>query len=230
MPTPPAPNRELLDRPEGVASWVEAPLPTRHGVVRCLVFSLAGEPLCEHVALVTGDIRGGDVLTRVHSECLTSEIFGSLDCDCRDQLDLASTRIAKEQRGILIYLRQEGRGIGLANKIRAYALQGAGLDTLDANLALGLPEDARRYDAAALLLRALGVTSVRLMTNAPEKWRALEALGVDVLARVPLVTGSRAENAAYLSTKRNRLHHLLPEPYIVHDSRIPTCVSSLRRA
>jgi GTP cyclohydrolase II len=201
MPIPVAPKRQVIDRPEGVGSWVEAPLPTRHGVVRCLVFSLADEPLCEHVALVTGDVRGADVLTRVHSECLTSEIFGSLDCDCRDQLELLAARIAKAQRGVVIYLRQAGRGIGLANKIRAYALQEAGLDTLDANLALGLPEDARRYDAAALVLRALGVTSVRLMTNAPEKWRALEALGVDVLARVPLVTGSRPENAAYLSTK-----------------------------
>jgi GTP cyclohydrolase II len=206
---------------------VEAPLPTRHGPVRCLVFSIESEPLREHVALVTGEVRGDDVLTRVHSECLTSEVFGSLKCDCRDQLDLASARIAKEQRGVVIYLRQEGRGIGLADKIRAYALQEAGLDTLDANLALGLPEDARRYDAAAAMLRALGVTSVRLMTNAPEKLHALEALGVKVLSRVPLVTGSRAENAAYLSTKRNRLRHFLPPPFL-HESRTSTCASSFR--
>ncbi len=188
------------------------------------------EPWCEHVALVTGDVGGGDVLTRVHFECLTSEVFGSLKCDCRDQLDLACARIAQEQRGLLIYLRQEGRGIGLADKIRAYALQENGLDTPDANRALGLPEDTRGYDAAAAVLKKLGVTSVRLLTNAPEKLRALESLGVEVRSRVPIVPGARPESAAYLSAKRDRLHHLLPPlPLTTLDLGTSTCVSSHRR-
>jgi GTP cyclohydrolase II len=229
MPVPPVPKADFDESSQEMAAWVEAPLPTRHGAVRCVVFTMEEEPSREHVALVTGDVRGGDVLTRVHSECLTSEVFGSLKCDCRDQLDLACARIAKEQRGVVVYLRQEGRGIGLADKIRAYALQENGLDTLEANRALGLPDDARRYQAAAAVLRALGVTSVRLMTNAPEKLRALEALGVRVLSRVPLVTGSRPESAAYLSAKRNRLHHLLPRSTTTHDLGSLPCVSSFRR-
>lgn len=188
----------------------EAPVPTRHGEFRFLVFRHEAEPVKEHVALVRGDVEGGDVLVRVHSECLTSEVFGSLKCDCAVQLDRALSRIAGEERGVLVYLRQEGRGIGLANKIRAYALQAKGLDTVDANRALHLPDDTRRYDAAALLLEELGVESVRLMTNNPEKVEGLRALGVTISARVPHVVGGTKENAHYLSTKRARMGHVIP--------------------
>ena len=188
----------------------EAPLPTQHGMLRCVVFGLAHDPARQHVALLAGEVSGADVLVRVHSECLTSEAFGSLKCDCREQLDGALARIAELGRGALIYLRQEGRGIGLSNKIKAYALQACGLDTVDANRALGLPDDARSYDAAALLLAALGVESVRLLSNNPDKLQALGALGVDVIERVPLVISARAESAKYLETKRTRMHHALP--------------------
>lgn len=188
----------------------EAPLPTRHGTLRCVVFALAHDPSRQHVALLAGDVRGGDVLVRVHSECLTSEAFGSLKCDCREQLDGALERIAELGRGVVVYLRQEGRGIGLANKVKAYALQACGLDTVDANRALGLPDDARSYDAAALVLAELGVTSIRLLSNNPDKVQGLTALGVDVRARVPLVITPRAESAAYLEAKRVRMFHALP--------------------
>ncbi len=147
---------------------------------------------------------------RVHSECLTSEVFGSLKCDCAAQLERALSRIAAEGRGVCVYLRQEGRGIGLANKIRAYALQGRGLDTVDANRALRLPDDARRYDAAADLLELLGVRSVRLLTNNPEKVSALTALGVRVVERLSHVVPSHPLSKAYLETKRTRMQHALP--------------------
>jgi GTP cyclohydrolase II len=188
----------------------EAPLPTRHGSLRCVVFALAHAPAQQHVALIAGDVQGDDVLVRVHSECLTSEAFGSLKCDCREQLDGALSRIGELGRGVVVYLRQEGRGIGLANKVRAYALQACGLDTVDANRALGLPDDARSYDAAALVLKELGVSSVRLLSNNPEKVTALDALGVTVTERVPLVISARAESAAYLEAKRTRMQHALP--------------------
>src|SRR5262249_44509033 len=147
----------------------ETDLPTRWGVFRISVVRWGAELDKEHVALQMGDIRGADVLVRVHSECMTSEVLGSLKCDCAEQLDSALHRIARTRRGLLIYLRQEGRGIGLSNKIRAYALQARGLDTVDANRALGLPDDARRYDAAAAVLSHFGVRSIRLMTNNPAK-------------------------------------------------------------
>jgi GTP cyclohydrolase II len=202
--TPPrAPRGRLL-------MLAEAPLPTRNGTVRCLVFALAHDPARQHVALIAGDVRGDGVLVRVHSECLTSEAFGSLKCDCREQLDGALARIAEVGRGAVIYLRQEGRGIGLANKVKAYALQACGLDTVDANRALGLPDDARSYDAAALVLAELGIESVRLLSNNPDKVQALGALGVDIVERVPLVIAPRAESAAYLEAKRTRMHHALP--------------------
>lgn len=202
--TPPrAPRGRLL-------LLAEAPLPTEHGILRCVVFGLAHDSTKQHVALIAGDVRGADVLVRVHSECLTSEAFGSLKCDCREQLDGALARIAAAGRGAVIYLRQEGRGIGLANKVKAYALQACGLDTVDANRALGLPDDARSYDAAALVLAELGVESIRLLSNNPDKVQALGALGVDVVERVPLVIAPSAESAAYLEAKRTRMHHALP--------------------
>jgi GTP cyclohydrolase II len=204
VPTPPRHAAEGLDI---VAS---TPLPTHHGEFRFLVFRHPDDPSKEHVALVRGDVAGPDVLVRVHSECLTSEVFGSVKCDCAPQLDLALIRIACEGRGVVVYLRQEGRGIGLTDKIRAYDLQAKGLDTVDANRALELPVDARRYGAAASLLRELGVESVRLMTNSPAKLEALRELGTVVRARVPHVAPTHPESSGYLATKRDRMRHVLP--------------------
>src|SRR5438045_1216593 len=153
-----------------------APVPTEHGTFLMYVFRWEGHE-GEHVAMVRGDVSGKErVAVRVHSECITSEVFHSLKCDCRDQLQAALAEIARRDEGVVLYLRQEGRGIGLANKIRAYALQAHGADTVDANRMLGLPDDARRYDMAALMLRELNVKSVRLMTNNPEKVEQLRAL------------------------------------------------------
>lgn len=188
----------------------ESSIPTWHGDFRCIVFRHRSDPRKEHVALVRGAVAGQDLLVRVHSECLTSEAFGSLKCDCAAQLDLALSRVAGEGRGMVIYLRQEGRDIGLTNKIRAYALQSNGLDTVDANRALDLPVDARRYDAAASLLKSMRVQSIRLLTNNPDKVRALEDLGIVIRARLPHVAPAHPESAQYLETKRIRMHHALP--------------------
>jgi GTP cyclohydrolase II len=197
-----------------------APLPTRHGLFATHVFTSAAhgsspdgsEPEREHVALVFGDVAGkGGVLARVHSECITSEVFGSLKCDCKEQLDAAMAAVAKQKSGVVLYLRQEGRGIGLGNKIRAYELQSRGHDTVDANRLLGLPDDARRYDVARDMLEWLGVKSVRLMTNNPEKVDGLRALGVNVLGRVPVVIPPTPFSAGYLEAKRLRMAHELPQ-------------------
>ncbi|HTA93647.1 MAG TPA: GTP cyclohydrolase II [Polyangiaceae bacterium] len=188
----------------------ETTLPTRHGQFRCIVFRHAEDWTKEHVAMVRGDVAGDDTLLRVHSECLTSEVFGSLKCDCADQLDLALESITAQGRGVLLYLRQEGRSIGLANKIRAYALQDKGADTVDANRALNLPDDARRYDAVAAMLVWLGIHSVHLMTNNPAKVEGLRALGVTVRERVPVVIEAQPFSSAYLATKRSRMRHALP--------------------
>jgi GTP cyclohydrolase II len=184
-----------------------ATLPTRFGDFETYVFP------DEHVALVRGDVNGGDdVLVRVHSECMTSEVFGSLKCDCKEQLDAAMAAIDHAGAGAVLYLRQEGRGIGLANKIRAYALQSRGHDTVDANRMLGLPDDARRYDVAREMLAHLGIAGVRLMTNNPAKERALRSLGVRVNGRVPVVVPANAHSARYLEAKRLRMEHDLPAP------------------
>jgi len=196
----------------------KAPLPTRHGVFELQVFRYGAEdadsgdcPCAEHVALLMGDLEGAShVPVRIHSECITSEVFGSLKCDCKDQLEAAQREIAKRGLGAILYLRQEGRGIGLANKIRAYALQAFGADTVDANRMLGLPIDARRYDAAAAMIKRLGIESVELLTNNPAKQEALEALGITVAARVPLVVPTNALSAHYLDTKRKRMRHEIP--------------------
>jgi GTP cyclohydrolase II len=173
----------------------------------------------DHVALAMGELAGQrDVLVRVHSECLTSEVFGSLKCDCRQQLQAAQERIAREGLGAVLYLRQEGRGIGLANKIRAYELQRAGADTVDANRLLGLPDDARSYDAAAAMLQHLGVESVRLMTNNPAKVSALRDLGVIVTSREPSIVSTNPFSEGYLETKRARMGHALPEPALGSDA------------
>src|SRR3954463_5190772 len=170
--------------------YSDARLPTPHGEFRVVVYrtgqpggldaSAVGLDHEEHVAMVLGDVSGPDVLTRVHSSCFTGEVMGSLRCDCRAQLDAALARIAREGRGLLVYLVQEGRGIGLGNKVRAYHLQDEGKDTVEANLALGFEADSRSYDLAAGILRDLGVRSVRLMTNNPDKRAGLERAGVTV--------------------------------------------------
>ncbi|MFH5210088.1 bifunctional 3,4-dihydroxy-2-butanone-4-phosphate synthase/GTP cyclohydrolase II [Antrihabitans sp. NCIMB 15449] len=167
----------------------------------------------EHIALVHGDISGGaPVLTRVHSECLTGDVFGSCRCDCGAQLTEAMERIAIEGRGVVVYLRgHEGRGIGLAAKLQAYRLQDAGRDTVDANVELGLPVDSRHYGAAAQILRDLGIRSVRLLTNNPEKVASLVAMGIDVAARIPLTPLPNHHNETYLRTKRERMGHEIPE-------------------
>jgi len=163
----------------------------------------------EHVALVLGDVADGtDVLTRLHSECLTGDVFGSLRCDCGAQLEAAMAAIAAEGRGVVLYLRgHEGRGVGLLSKLRAYELQDAGADTVDANLKLGLPADAREYSAGAQMLADLGVHSVRLLTNNPAKVSGLTGCGVDVTARVPLTAAVTPYNLRYLTTKRDKLGH-----------------------
>jgi len=203
----------------------EAVIPTRHGNFRTHVFrsevrcsspvAKAGQVadgLCsEHVAMVYGDVRGGEtVLIRVHSECITSEVFGSLRCDCKEQLDAAMASVAQAGAGAILYLRQEGRGIGLANKIRAYALQSKGHDTVDANRLLGLPDDARRYDVVPDMLAHLGVVGVRLLTNNPAKVLALRQLGVKVAQRAPIVVAPTRHSVEYLETKRLRMKHDLP--------------------
>ena len=184
-------------------------LPTRWGV-----FDLHGfEELAsgrEHVALTYGSVAdGAPVLGRLHSECLTGDGLYSLRCDCGAQLESALAAIAAEGRGVLVYLRQEGRGIGLLNKIRAYSLQDAGADTVDANHQLGLPVDSRDYRVAAVMLEMLGIRSLRLMTNNPRKISALERSGIVVAERVPLQIVPNAYNAGYLRTKALRLGHLL---------------------
>jgi GTP cyclohydrolase II len=188
-------------------------LPTAHGTFRLHAFSDAapiGEARPEHAALTFGDVAGGaPVLARLHSECLTGDAFHSLKCDCGPQLQHALRRIAQEGRGVLLYLRQEGRGIGLVDKVRAYALQDRGADTVDANRRLGLPDDARDYEPAARMLGALGVASVRLLTNNPDKVSALRALGIAVAERLPHDVGRSAHNQAYLQTKAARMGHWL---------------------
>jgi 3,4-dihydroxy 2-butanone 4-phosphate synthase/GTP cyclohydrolase II len=160
--------------------------------------------------LVRGDVADGrPLLTRVHSECLTGDVFGSLRCDCGDQLAAAMERIVAEDHGVLVYLRgHEGRGIGIGHKIRAYSLQDQGLDTVDANVKLGLPVDSREYGIGAQILADLGATRLRLMTNNPAKYGGIAGYGLSVVERVPIVTAVTDENRSYLSTKRDRLGHL----------------------
>jgi 3,4-dihydroxy 2-butanone 4-phosphate synthase/GTP cyclohydrolase II len=166
----------------------------------------------EHVALVLGDIGDGeDVLVRVHSECLTGDVFGSLRCDCGPQLDASLAAVAAEGRGVVLYVRgHEGRGIGLLHKLQAYQLQDLGEDTVDANLRLGLPADARDYGTGAQILVDVGVRTMRLLTNNPAKRAGLEGYGLRILGRVPLPVHQTRDNTAYLLTKRDRMGHDLP--------------------
>jgi len=192
-----------------VAHVVTANLPTSFGAFRVMAFRSTVDDGV-HVALVLGDVAGEqDVLVRVHSQCLTGELFDSLRCDCGEQLRTALSAIEHEGRGVLVYLAQEGRGIGLINKLRAYGLQDLGWDTVDANLELGLPADARDYAPAAQILAQLGVTTLRLLTNNPDKTRGLERHGLVVAERVPITHPSNPHNAAYLQAKEQRMGHIL---------------------
>lgn len=183
-------------------------LPTATGAFSA--FAIKDARHAEHMVLVRGDVRGrAGVLTRVHSECLTGDVLGSLKCDCGPQLQLALRRLGQARAGILFYLRQEGRGIGLVHKMRAYRLQEIGFDTVQANVALGLPIDAREYRLVARVLRGLDVRSIRLLTNSPDKVQRIRRLGVRVAERVPLRTRATPQNIHYLRTKRDTLGHYL---------------------
>jgi 3,4-dihydroxy 2-butanone 4-phosphate synthase/GTP cyclohydrolase II len=188
----------------------EAKLPTSHGDFRVRGYYDV-QTTADHVAIIAGNPESG-ALVRLHSECITGEAFGSLKCECGPQLDAALEAIASEPNGgVVIYLRgQEGRGIGLLNKLKAYSLQEQGLDTVDANLALGLPSEAREYGAAVAILRDLGIDSVRLLSNNPAKRRFLEDAGVPVTERVPLIVGLAEQNLGYLEAKRTRMGHIIP--------------------
>ena len=187
--------------------YAKTKLPTEFGDFDVRIFREGDQ---EHLAISQGDLEGAtEVTVRVHSECLTSEVLGSLKCDCKAQLDLALRTVATEGRGVVIYMRQEGRGIGLGNKIRAYALQEQGVDTVDANRLLGLEDDTRDYTAAAAMLAGLGIRSIRLMTNNPEKITGLKALGVDVVERVETIAGINDVNRNYLETKTQRMGHMI---------------------
>ena len=202
-----------------ITRFSEARLPTPNGEFRLVIYrtgqggglgaTALGTADEEHVAMVYGDITGGGVLARVHSSCFTGEVLGSQRCDCRAQLDQALERIAKEGRGVLVYLVQEGRGIGLGNKIRAYQLQDQGHDTVDANLALGFRDDERDYAIAAHMLASLTARSVRLLTNNPKKVSQLEKYGITVSGRIPHVIPANEHNRFYLETKANRSGHFI---------------------
>lgn len=187
----------------------EAELPSRFGDFRIVAFRSTLDDW-ETCAIVRGELDGAeDVPVRLHSECFTGDIMGSLRCDCRDQLEAALEYVGQQERGAVVYLRQEGRGIGLVNKIRAYALQDDGLDTVEANLALGFRDDHRTYVEAAQMLQLLGVRSVQLLTNNPRKRSGLEEAGLPVVGRIPLRTPSNPHNIDYLQTKRSKSGHLL---------------------
>jgi 3,4-dihydroxy 2-butanone 4-phosphate synthase/GTP cyclohydrolase II len=184
-------------------------MPTKYGEFKahCYVNKLTGE---HHVALVMGEIGDGqNLLCRVHSECLTGDAFGSLRCDCGQQFATAMTQIQQEGRGILLYMRQEGRGIGLVNKLRAYELQDGGLDTVEANLALGFEEDAREYYIGAQILRQMGVKTLRLLTNNPQKVYGLSGFGIEIVERVPIEMKATDYDLFYLQTKQEKMGHIL---------------------
>ena len=193
---------QICVRVEGVAE-----LPSRFGRFRIVAF-WNNRDSKEHIALVHGDVMGAENLpTRLHSECLTGDVMGSLRCDCRDQLEVSLRTIASMERGVILYMRQEGRGIGLINKVKAYALQDGGLDTVDANLALGFRDDERDYAVAAHMLASLNVGSIQLLTNNPNKIQQLEQLGTKVTGRLPLMIPASEYNRFYLETKATRSGH-----------------------
>jgi 3,4-dihydroxy 2-butanone 4-phosphate synthase/GTP cyclohydrolase II len=199
---------------------VETTLPTEYGDFRAVGFrSLVDDK--HHVAMVKGDIEGAqDVLVRVHSECLTGDVFHSLRCDCGQQLENALRQIEEEGSGVLLYLAQEGRGIGLLNKLRAYRLQEEGLDTVDANLQLGLPADLRDYGIGAQILVDLGLTSIRILTNNPKKIIGLEGYGLRVTDQIPIEHEPTAHNRDYLRAKKDRMGHLLHHQGLALDEEM----------
>lgn len=189
----------------------EAQLPSRFGNFRVYAFDSSVDRH-EYGAVVAGNVRDMEAVpVRLHSECFTGDVMGSLRCDCRDQLEAALERIGREGIGAVVYLRQEGRGIGLINKIRAYALQDGGMDTVDANHALGFDDDLRTYEVAADIVRLLGIRSVRLISNNPKKQQGLEDNGIPVVERIPHIMETNAHNRDYLATKRDRSGHVLPK-------------------
>ena len=196
---------------------VSVRMPTEHGEFQAFAYRelLTGK---QHVALVKGDVEGAEnVLVRVHSECLTGDVFHSQRCDCGEQLARALRRIEHEGQGVLLYLSQEGRGIGLLNKLRAYELQEQGRDTVEANLELGFPADAREYGVGSQILVDLGLTSIRVLTNNPKKMLGLASHGLTVVSQEPIEVKANAENLKYLETKRDKLGHTLSGP--VHHQR-----------
>ncbi len=208
--------RRTTERITVQGATFDAPTKYGHFTGMSFVDSVSGE---SHVALVRGDVTGGDILVRVHSECLTGDALGSLRCDCGDQLRKSMAMIGCSDAGVLIYLRQEGRGIGLHNKLCAYELQDEGQDTYEANVSLGFPPDMREYYIAADILRSLGVTGVRLITNNPDKINGLVSHGMPVVERVPLEITASKDNCSYLVTKKERFGHLLTQVAPVGECR-----------
>jgi len=187
----------------------EAKLPTRFGDFKVIAYKATTDPE-EHVALVMGNVRTNEpVLVRVHSQCLTGDVFHSLRCDCGEQIEIAMQRIAEEGRGVVLYMRQEGRGIGIHNKIKAYALQDKGMDTVEANIALGFKADQRDYGIGAQILADLGIRNMRLMTNNPKKMSGLESYGLTITEQLPVTTKPNPHNRRYLATKQKKMGHLL---------------------
>jgi len=194
-----------------ISDLVQTPIPTRHGEFILHYYSNSLDNK-EHIAMVKGDVAGKeDVPVRIHSECFTGDVLGSRRCDCGEQLDLALHLISQAESGVLIYLRQEGRGIGLLKKLQAYNLQDQGMDTVDANIYLGHLADEREYGIAASILESLGVKSIRLMTNNPKKIDELKRLGINVAGRIPVEIQAHDDNVDYLKTKANKMSHMLFE-------------------
>jgi len=199
----------MTDVKPTLKNLVQTPIPTKHGEFILHYYNNSIDDK-EHIALVKGDVAGQDnVAVRIHSECFTGDVLGSRRCDCGEQLDMALRLIAQAGRGVLIYLRQEGRGIGLLKKLQAYNLQDQGMDTVDANLHLGYQADEREYSIAALMLEDLNIKSIELITNNPVKIDGLKELGINVVGRIPIEVVANNDNRDYLKTKANKMAHIL---------------------